>query len=126
MCTAAGTKLFMTAKTAQVHKSFEKKSVGDKIAYFPVKTGPAETTVIADLMILRTEQGHFTVAFTPFCPLHATNVHAASQCKAWQGKLAMQRNAKMQRGQGREARTDKRAESNDAARTSRDKERNTF
>ena len=64
--------------------------------------------------------------FTPFCPLHATNVHAASQCKAWQTKLAMQRSANTQRGQEREARTDKRAESNDAARTSRDKERNTF
>ena len=126
MCTAAGTKLFMTAKTAQVHKKFEKKVAGDKIAYFPVKTGHAGKTAIADLMILRTELGHFTVAFTPFCPLHATNVHAASQCKAWQGKLAMQRIAKMMRGQDREARTDKRAENNDAAQTSREKERNTF
>lgn len=116
----------MTSKLAQAPKKLAKNIQGETITYLPVKTGSGGKAVPADLMMLRAEQQHFTVAFTQFCPLHATNVHAAAQCKQWQTKLAKQRGAKVHTQQGRSGRTDWRADRNDQAQVSRDKERQTF
>ena len=88
--------MFMTGKLAQCPKAFEMKTDGGNVQFRPVKTGHGDKFAPKDLLILRSEQGHFTLAYTPFCPLHATNVHSAAQCKQWQKKLQLQKDAKAQ------------------------------
>ena len=118
--------MFMTGKLAQCPKAFEMKTDGGNVQFRPVKTGHGDKFAPKDLLILRSEQGHFTLAYTPFCPLHATNVHSAAQCKQWQKKLQFQKDAKAQVQRHRSDRTERRADHNDQASTSRANERNAY
>jgi len=118
----------MTGKLLQCPKAFVRTvaPAGGHVSYKPVKTGGSGGFVRDDLLFLRSEQGHFTLAFTPFCPLHATNVHAAAQCKPWQQKLRFQKNAKAQVQQHRTARAETRTARLDQASSSREHERNIY
>ena len=122
----------MTKRLIQVAKFFEKK-VGDggRIAYHPVKTGivsggsaPSQPIYQrSDLLFLATERRQLTIAFTDFCPLHATNAHPALKCKQWQIKRQMQLNAKAASSEASVSRQEERAQRNETAFQSRQRER---
>ena len=107
-------------------KYFEKRHGGGNVSYHPIKTGDGGAFVTSDLLILKTELRHFNIAFTPFCPLHATNVHAAATCRQWQAKLAAQLQAKRDKSAAADGQTNRRADRNEQASSSRDTHRNTY
>jgi len=112
----------MTKKMLQVPKFYQKQVAGQQVSYAPVKAGANFTR--ADLLLLASERRQFTVAFTSFCPLHATNVHEASKCKPWQAKLAHQLEAKKSRGDAATSSQQAREDKAEAAFQSRQRERN--
>jgi len=111
----------MTKTLLQVPKYYQKMLAAGQVSYAPVKTGA--NFARGDLLFLSTERRQFSVAFTDFCPLHATNVHAAAKCKQWQTKLQFQLQAKKSRSDAAASNQQMRANKVDDAFQSRQRER---
>ena len=121
-----GKKFFMTPKaisipavyTKEVHQPAE-QGQPTMVRYTP-EFANVEQPTRAECHLLFTEQRHFTIAFTPFCPLHATNLHAAALCPQWQAKLKATVGAKQCYQMTLEERTRRRSVANDMASSSRE------
>ena len=133
----------MTGKTIYAPKEFEQRETGGgaaaasaaaaaaapapapapaaapvaRVSYHAVMKGQAFTR--DEMFILFADKQQFTMAFTPFCPLHATNVHAAASCPQWQTKLRQQMQARAQRSGQIDRQMHNRYERNEGTSTSR-------
>ena len=113
----------------QVAKRFAKKEGGGQVSYVPVKTGaPAEaggenTFTRKDLLFLFTKHRHISIAFTRFCPLHATNHHAPGACDAWLKVARAQTKERDARVAAFQTRQESKEDKNERAHSSREAER---
>jgi hypothetical protein len=72
---------------------------------------------------LRVRNGDFRIAFTTFCPEHATSAHSGESCKAWATRARKQAAAKEKRMEAFETAQKSYQEKNERAFNSREAER---
>jgi hypothetical protein len=95
----------------------EEDATNHKISYKPL---PPTGNVKEDSKFLNSRNGGFSIAFTQFCPEHATNMHPGATCKAWMTKMRQQAMAREARASGLEDAQKGRAEKNERAFKSRE------
>lgn len=118
MKSSPGRKIFMCSKMLQTPKYLvkEEDATDRKISYKPRTTGD----VRGDFKFLNSRNGGFSIAFTQFCPEHATNVHSGASCKSWMDKVRQQAKAKEARATGFENAQKARVDKNERAFKSRE------
>ena len=117
-----GRKIFMCPRMLQTPKYLvkEEDAADHKISYKPLA---ATGDVKGDFKFLNSRNGGFSIAFTQFCPEHATNVHSGASCKSWMSKVRQQTKAREARASGLEDAEKARAEKNERAFKSREASR---
>ena len=122
MHTLTGQKIFMSKRVIQTPKFLVKEEglPSGKISFKPVSTGK-----MSDFKLLNTRNRDFCIAFTKYCPEHATNVHSGEMCEAWLKKARQQAAVKAHRAAEFEKVQQGREEKLERAFNSREAERNT-
>jgi hypothetical protein len=111
----------MSKRVIQTPKFLVKEvDSNNKISYRPVTTGKPD-----DFKVLNTRNRDFCIAFTKYCPEHATNVHSGENCDAWLKRARMQATDKARRAAEYEKAQKGREEKLERAFKSREAERKT-